>query len=310
MIRKKENKKLITVSLLSVILCVIVSVISGCVPDNRIPEGEKMIIGTTIVPLKTLIEAVTGDLAEIEILVPPGASPESYEPSPAKISRLSRASVFFSIDLPPEAKLDREVFADTVFVDLADIVSEKLPDRYFDEESHEDDTEEEGHRHTGRDPHIWLSPARAVIMVEAVAGEMKFLDPLNSETYDSNAAKYILKLEKLDNEISEKMNGLTMKKIIVFHPSLGYFADDYGLEMLALEDEGKEATAGHLTDMVDIARRDGISVIFTQAENAGMQPKVFADEIGGRVEVLEPLSGDYINNLYEIASKIVEAANG
>ena len=53
--------------------------------------------------------------------------------------------------------------------------------------------------------------------------------------------------------------------------------------------------------------KEGISVIFTQAENAGMQPKVFADEIGGRVEVLDPLSGDYINNLYDIASKIAEA---
>lgn len=288
-------------------LSVALTALSGCAPENGLSESDKIMIGTSIIPLQTFVEAVTGDLAETEVLVPPGASPESYEPSPAKISRLSKASVFFGIDLPPEAKMDRDIFSDTKFVDLADIVSDKLPDRYFSEGEHEDGSEDSEHIHSGRDPHIWLSPARAVIMVEAVAEEMKLLDPHNSEIYDSNAAEFIAKLQKLDKDIGDTLNGLKNKKIIVFHPSLGYFADDYGLEMLSLEDEGKEATAGHLTEMVDLARKEGISVIFTQAENAGMQPKVFADEIGGRVEVLDPLSGDYINNLYDIASKIAEA---
>jgi len=280
--------------------------LTGCSRESENSGNDKLIVGVTIIPLKSFVEAVTGDLADVEVLVPPGASPESYEPSPVNINTLSKASVFFGIDLPPEEKLDPNIFQNTKFVDLADIVTDKYPDRYFDEDGGQEDEE---HDHTGRDPHIWMSPVRVIAMVEAIAEEMKVLDPANSETYAENAAGYIQQLTKLDSDITGTINALLQKKMIMFHPSLGYFADDYGLEMYALEDAGKEATAKNLGEMIDLARNEGIKVIFTQAENAGSQAETFANEIGGRVEVLDPLSGDYIDNLYLIASKIAEAAN-
>mgnify|MGYP002349410796 CR=1 FL=1 len=313
MICSKKRKMILRAALL---ICTIAftsiafPALTGCSNENDNSGKDKLIVGATIIPLKSFIEAVTGDLAEIEVLVPPGSSPENYDPSPANIFALNKAAVFFGIDLPPEEKLDRSVFADTRFVDLADAVSDSYPDRFFDEDEHgnEYEVEDDGHAHSGKDPHIWMSPLRVIVMVGKIAEEMKAADPANSGTYEANASEFISKLIKLDEDISVMISALTRKKIIMFHPSLGYFADDYGLEMFALEDSGKEATAKNLAEMTDLARSEGITVIFAQAESAGTQAETFADEIGGRVEVIDPLSGDYIDNMLSIATKIAEAA--
>lgn len=164
--------------------------------------------------------------------------------------------------------------------------------------------------HTGRDPHIWLSPRRAVVMVGVIAEEVSKLDPDNKDIYAANAQAYIAQLQSLDAEFQQLFAGIVRKKIIVFHPSFGYFTDDYGLEMIALEDSGHEATAAHLVDMVQLAREEGIRTVFAQKESGSRQPDVFAEEIGGRKVVLNPLSENYIENLRSMASEFAEALHG
>jgi zinc transport system substrate-binding protein len=259
-------------------------------------------VGVTILPMKEYVRAVCGDLAEPVELVPPGASPSNYEPDPVRISKLDDAQIFFAIDLPAQLALDRSLFQGTKFVDLSDTVSDAYPDRYFDDE--EDHAEEDGHSHTGKDPHIWLSPKRVIVMVQAIAEEMIRLDPDNEKAYTENASDYIASLNSLDEQVSEILSRMNSRKIFMFHPSLGYFADDYALEMYALEEDGKEATAGHLTQMIDLAKAESIKRIFIQAENAGLQAQTFADEIGGEVVQIDPLSENYIDNLIEIAQAV------
>jgi zinc transport system substrate-binding protein len=134
-------------------------------------------------------------------------------------------------------------------------------------------------------------------MVEIIAETMASLDAENAQTYQENAEVFLKELDRVDAEIKEAFSGILNPKFIVFHPSYGYFADDYGLEMIALEQDGKEATPQHLQDMIDLAKAENIKVIFSQAEIDSKQPDAFAEEIGGEKVMLEPLSDDYIANL-------------
>lgn len=253
---------------------------------------NKPIIAVTIVPEKTFVEAVCGDLAEVVTLVPPGNSPENYEPTPMEIEKFSKASLYFSIGVPTEEANILPNAGDVKIIALQDKVASAYEDRKF--ESGE------------RDPHIWLSPKRVKIMVEVIADEMVKIDAANKETYEKNAEAYIKQLDDLDKEINEALVGVKSKKFIVYHPAFGYIADDYGLEMYALEEEGKEATAVHLQEVIDLAKKENIKAIFYQEEIDSSQSKAFAEEIGGKTMQLAPLSADYIENLKEMAKTMAE----
>ncbi|MDW5299679.1 MAG: zinc ABC transporter substrate-binding protein [Sedimentibacter sp.] len=255
-------------------------------------KGDKPTVAVTIVPEKTFVEALCGELVEVVVLVPPGNSPENYEPTPAEIEKFSKASIYFSIGMPTEEANILPNAGDVKVVALQDKVALVYEDRTF--ESGE------------RDPHIWLSPKRVKVMIEVIADEMGKIDEANKETYKKNADAYIKQLEELDKEIKEALVGVKSKKFIVYHPAFGYLADDYDLEMYALEKEGKEATVVHLQEMIDLAKRENIKAIFYQEEIDSSQSESFAEEIDGKTMQLAPLSADYIENLKKMAKTMAE----
>lgn len=259
--------------------------------SNTAQADGRPVIAVTIVPEKTFAEAVCKDLARVTAVVPPGNSPENYEPSPREMEQLSGASLYFAMGVPAEDYILPEI-ADVKIFPLHEEVALEYPDRTFGED--------------GRDPHIWLSPKRVKVMVAAIAREMGKLDEANKQAYEQNANEYIARLDKLDAKIASALEGVRSKAFIVYHPAFGYLADDYGIQMYALEEEGKEATVRHLQDMIDLAKREGIKVIFYQEEVDSSQSQAFAEEIGGKAVQLEPLAPDYIENLEKMADTIAE----
>lgn len=254
---------------------------------------EKPIVAVSIVPEETFVKAVCGDLADVVTLIPPGSSPENYEPTAQEMEKFSDSSLYFSIGVPTEEANILPKVDDVKVISLADEVAKVYDDRTF--ESGE------------RDPHIWLSPKRVKVMIETIASEMSKIDPENEETYQLNVANYIEQLDGVDQEIKDALEGVENKEFIVYHPAFGYIADDYGLKMFALEEEGKEATAQHLQDMIDLAKEENIKVIFYQEEIDSSQSASFAEELGGKTIQLEPLSADYINNMKKMAQTMAEA---
>lgn len=252
----------------------------------------KPIVAVSIVPQQALVEAVCGDLAEVITMVPPGNSPGNYEPTPAQLAELSDAVMYFTIGIPTETANILPEIPDVAVVSFQDAVGAVYPDRTF--------------ASGGRDPHIWLSVKRAIVMVETIADAMGELDAANKATYQSNAAAYIEQLEAVDQEISAIFDGIANKEFIVYHPAFGYFADDYGLTMYELEEGGKDATPVHLQDVIDLAKEKSIKVIYVQQEIDSSQADAFAEEIGGEAVQLAPLSGDYINNLRDMAKTLAE----
>ena len=145
-------------------------------------------------------------------------------------------------------------------------------------------------------------------MVDAIAREMGILDGANKEKYYENARLYKEKLKAAETEIAEALSNVKNKSFITYHPAFGYFADDFGLEMHALEKGGKEATGQHLGNMIDFAKANNIKVIFYQRESGNRQALSFAEEIGGKAIELEPLAENYIENLIKTAHIISEVS--
>ena len=262
----------------------------GCQNNTK---TDKLTVGVSIPPQKEFVQAVCGDTADVFIMIPAGASAENYEPTPKEIAALSDSDIYFSIGVPAEENGILPHIPNSVKTcDLTKKVAEYYPDIKIGNE---------------RDPHIWLSPKRTVIMVEEIAEQMSKIDPDNESFYRTNADTYIKKLNDTENQIETILESKDVKTFYIAHPSYGYFAADFGLNMVELEKNGHEATAKDLTEIINSAKADVTKVIFTQEEVSKSLAELVAKEIGGSVDVLSPLSENYSDNLLETARKIARS---
>lgn len=271
--------------------------ISGCIAAPTTSDDDRIVAAVSIMPEKAFVEAVCGDLAEIVVLIPPGYSPASYELSPNEMASFRNADIYFTIGVNAEESSLLPVAAESkelLIVNLHKAARGKYPEIEIADGQ--------------RDQHIWLSPKRVIVMVQEIADRMSESDPENAMTYKANAAEYISSLEELDARIREKLSGIDNRSFIVFHPAFGYLADDYGLEMYALEESGKEASPLRIRELVDLAIEEEIRVVFYQAEISSRQVQSFAEEIGAELVQLDPLSEDYIENLDIITDLIIGGA--
>ncbi|OCN01905.1 ABC transporter substrate-binding protein [Clostridium sp. W14A] len=280
-------------------------VLTGCASSSGVQQAsssvpeksdQKPVIAVTVVPEATFAKAVCGDYMEVMTAVPSGYSPETYEPTPKEKEELSRAALYFAVGVPVEESSILPAIADLETIKvirLQDAVSKEYPDRTFPSGE--------------RDPHIWLSPKRAKVMVETIARECETVDPQHKAQYGQNAENYAKQLDSLDSDLKNIFSNMQNKSFLVFHPAFGYLAEDYGLTMYSLEEEGKEATPQHLQEMVDLAKKQKIRAIFYQEEIDSKQSKAFAEEIGGKTVELSPLAPDYVENLKKMANTMVEA---
>lgn len=278
--------------ILSIILIfLLIFTLTGC---NTTTENkqDKKIIAVSIAPQATFLEKICEDDFEIVTTIPAGASPETYEPTPKEMEKLSDSLIYFALGVPAEQTILNKLPKTTRVIKLQDLVNDVYPDIKIGDV---------------RDPHIWLSIKRACVIVSKMEEVLSNTDSKNSDLYKKNAKNYILELNSLDNQIKDTFKNCKSNKFIVFHPSFSYFAEDYGLKMYALEHEGKEATAKRIADMIDFAKEQKINTIFYQIENPTKQVLAFAEEIDGKAIMLEPLSPDYINNIKKMAYLLSEA---
>lgn len=286
---KKAFKNLSLLTLLTTCLILV----SCSKEKNTYTEvSEKLAVAVSIVPQETFVKAVAGDLVDVVTMIPSGQSPENFEPTPDLIEKFSKSKIYFSIGVPtenssilPKAK---DLNSSLKIINLDKEVSKIYPDREFAPGK--------------RDPHIWLSPKRTKVIINIIKEELSKIDPKNKSIYEKNADEYVKKLDIIDTDIKSSLTNLKNKSIIVYHPAFGYFCDDYGLNMIALEEEGKESSPQDLQKIIDMAKEKEIKTIFYQAEIDSKQSKTFADEIGGKTELIAPLSPDYIKNLEKIAN--------
>ncbi len=226
-------------------------------------------------------------------MIPAGASAENYEMSFKDISKFNNSSIYFSIGVPAEENgIIPHISKNTKLIQLENTVANEYPDIKIGDE---------------RDPHIWLSPKRVIVMIEKIESEMSAIDPENAKFYSQNAEGYINKLQQLNQELINIFKDKKAKHFFISHPSYGYFAEDYDLKMVELEHHGQEVTPKELAKLSGKAKEMGVKTVFAQEEASKKQAELLAKEIGGKVEILKPLSPDYTAELKRAAKLIYEA---
>ena len=292
---KRGRKIPLTRILAAVLVLLLAAATAGCTGADR-QQDERIVVAVTIPPEQEFVERVGGDNVRVVLLVPAGADPHTYEPPPGVIAAVAEADVYAAVGSGIEFELAwRDKIAslnpDMLVVDCSrgiDLIS----------------AGEDGH--TGTDPHIWLSPKNAKIMVENIREGLVAADPENADEYDRNAGAYQAELDALDAEIAGALAGAGVKKVMVYHSSWAYLARDYGFEEVPIESEGKEPSPQRLERLITQAKDEGIRVIFASPEHSTRSAEVIAREIDGTVVLVSPLEKEYLENMRRVAAAFAE----
>lgn len=271
----KTMKKISIIATLALIL-------TSC--GGKIEESTRTIF-VTIPPLQQLVSEITcGDFA-VEILVPEGASPETYEPTSQQIAKLNDAELVFETGLINfEQSLVRHVGNGERVVNLSNGI--ELIEGSCSHHHHH------GHNHShGIDPHIWTSPRALGTMVNNITEALRSAYPDSTKYFDA-AERVTTRLKALDQECGEKIAASQTKAIMIYHPAYTYLARDYSIEQITIEKEGKEPTPRQLKELVDKAQTLNIKRIFHQPQYSPNKLRSIAEEIGAEVVVCDPLSRD------------------
>ena len=292
----------------TIFFCTILTAIfiMGCSKSKPVDDNPRDVIAVSILPQKFITDSITKNQLETFVLVGPGASPATYEPTPAQMQKISESKVLFTIGVPFENSLLPRLKSNFPELEQVDctkglILREMLAHQH-DEHEHSEECE---HNEGGtKDPHVWLNPLNMIIMANNITSQLCKMYPEKTEEFEKNLEELKQKLTLADIEIKNKLSDLDGRKIFVFHPSFGYFAQRYGLEQVAIESQGKSPGPKQLAEIIKHAKEENAKVIFVQKQFSTDAAKAIADSVGAAVVQIDPLSEDYISNLYIIANSI------
>jgi zinc transport system substrate-binding protein len=265
------------------------------------PTG-KLLVAATILPLGDFCQHLGGDLVQVQVLIPPGASPHVFEPAPSVMARASQARVFVYIGAglePWAAKLLRSRGpGDLVVVEAArGVPLLGMAAHHHDEgeaDAHHEAEPAEAHAgHPAGNPHIWLDPVLAQGICRQIAGAFIQADPGHWAQYEANLRKYLAALAALDQEIKAHAQGWRLRDYVTFHPAFSYFGRRYGLHEVGTIEAapGREPTPRHLRNLVAAIHSYGIKVVFAEPQLNPRVAEIIAQEAGVRVLRLDPMGG-------------------
>jgi zinc transport system substrate-binding protein len=241
-------------------------------------------VGTSVAPLGWLIERIGGERVEVQVMIPSGASPETFSPRPLSLARLEESEIYFSVGhphFPFERSHLREALAR---MDVVDLNAASGGGAEASDLEH--------------DPHIWLSPRRFSRMAEAVAETLARLDPDRAAPIHERKRVLQGQIDALDQSTRQRFAARSgVPRIFVLHPAWGWYAADYGIEQIAIEHDGKAPGPRTLIPLIEEARRSGARRIYVQPGIPDKSARLVANEVGAEVVVVDPLARDWLENL-------------
>jgi zinc transport system substrate-binding protein len=247
----------------------------------------------SVSPQKYFVERIGGNRVKVSVLVPAGADPHTFEPKPAAMVELAGAGAWFTIGIPFEENLEPRLSS----------VNDELPVIRTEEGIRRTD-----HGHDGVDPHIWLSPRLVKVQAENIMQGLIRIDPAGEKVYRANARRFKAELDALDRELRTLFAGVRDRSFLVFHPSWGYLAADYGLVQVAIEVEGKEPKGADLARITRLAREKRIRVVFVEPQFSSRSARTIAESIGAKLVTADPLAANWADNLRHAARAFRQAA--
>jgi zinc transport system substrate-binding protein len=276
---------------LSMLLVALAMFIVGCGGEKQ-SVSNKLQVAASFYPMAEFARNVGGDKTEVFVLVPDGAEAHDWEPSPSDLSRLGKAQVFvYNGVVEPWAKQaltalsERKILAVQTGLGLYERAGET-----HEEEHHHHD---HGCAHGKQDPHVWISPKKAIKQVERITAVLCEADAKNAKYYQDNSAKYVEQLKALDIQLTNLAKNAPRKVFVTAHAAFGHLADDYGLKQLAVNglSPHAEPTPADLQRLIKVVQEENVRYVFFETLTDPKLAKLVADETGAEISVLDPLEG-------------------
>lgn len=308
-----------SIKILSLVTILTAALLTGC-GGETVEDGRLQVVATTTI-IGDVVSQIAGDSIEVQVLLPLGSDPHSFQPTPQDLVAVEEADLLFVNGFDLEQFLG-DLLEDNADEDKIIEVSEGISPLYFGEsaEEHEEHADEEGHEHEGADPHVWMNPLNVVVWVENITASLVELDPDHAADYQANAEAYTQELVELDAWAQEQFATVpaAQRLLVSDHQTFNYLAEAYGLEVVgALTGFSSlaESSAQELAELEDAINELGVQAIFVSttvptdlaervAEDTGVQ--VVPLYTGSLSEAGGP-AATYLDLIHDIVSKMVSA---
>ncbi len=273
--------------------------------SNR--ENDTNVLTVTIEPQRYFMEQIVGDKFQINTLVPPGSSPETYEPSPSAMIKLGNSKAYFKVGfLGYENVWTGKLSENNPNLKIVDC-SAGIEPVYGGHGHHDHSHGDSEHEHAdAADPHVWSSAKNAVLFSQNMLNAIVEIDTENADFYRANFEKLKQKIVETDSTLTQLLRDIPSRSFIVYHPALGYFARDYDLEQHSIEFEGKNPSPAQMKELVDLAKAENITIVFVQQEFDVKNTEVIAKEIGAKSFTINPLAYEWDEELIRIAQILAD----
>lgn len=311
-------------------------------PSFTLAAGKPSVL-VSVAPQKYLVERICADAVGVTVLVPAGADPHSYEPTPSQMRAAAAASMYFTVGINFEKAWAPRIASLSPNLKIVDL---SLGGGYLHEEDHDAGVEappaknlsssdstvdahaiqenehdldsghgtnkghghvEHGHHHDG--DHVWLAPDLVRQMVPVMLEELSRIQPENKTRFQKNANSLLVDIDALDAYTEKAFQDIPQERRIfmTFHPAWKNYAHQYNLTELSIEIDGKAPGLRQMTELVKLAKTQGIKVIFIEPQFPKNAALSIAASISGTVETADPLAENWLQNMHDVARKLSSA---
>lgn len=271
------------------IICALLIV--GCTTKS---DSDKKTIFVTITPMQSIIEEITAGDFDIEVIVPKGASPETFEPTPKQVTSFSDAEFIFSTGIIDfEKSLVERISGDAEVVNLSNGI--ELIAGSCSHGNHQ-------HKH-GVDPHIWTSPRALRTMVTNAHKAIMAHYP-DSVKYTESTGRLLERIDALDTYCATRIKAEGVEAMMIYHPAYTYYARDYGIEQIAIEHDGKEPSLRQTTALIEKAKEHGVKAILRQPQYSEDKVRAIANDAGAEIITTDPLAEDILGEIERVTEII------
>ena len=279
------------------IITFLILIFLACSDQGDQRDGGRLSVLVSIVPQKYFVNRIAGDLVDVTVLIPPGASPVTYEISPSDMRAVNSADIWFTIGVQKEEEWSQDFPSINEKLAIESTINniERLSIARYgipgESECHSD------HSHEGDDPHVWLAPELVKRQAEEICRILSHADPINRDVYSSNLAIWLSEIKEIQDSAHQTFDSITGKSFIVFHPAWGYFADEFNLNQVPIEIAGNEPTPSEMVELINYARGNSIDVIFVSPQFSDVAANTIAEDLGASLIIIDPLAFDWIENM-------------
>ncbi len=273
-------------------------ILLGCSSE----PSSKPIVLVMIPTYAYFVEQLAGEGVDIEVFVPPGANPHTYEPTPQQVERFARAKIWFRYGDAIEQKIVPFLQEKNVKqVDLSEGISLLSSQNEGCGESHAHEGPEEG-----KDRHIWMDPHLLRRQVRIMADNLSLLWPDQKSRIEAKYETVSNRLQALDAELKSQLEPVKGSYLLLSHPALGYFCERYGLRQLSVECEGKEPRPQQVAQIVEETKEHRIPVVITEPQYNNKGAVLISEKLGIPVIEINPYAFDYFETMHQITDSILK----